>query len=123
MKSRTAEARRRKKWLVLLVEVDEDKLVQDGFPKGAEISSLPDALKQMITKLAPHSSLDLQKVYLLTDRQKDAVLEYVEAHSLPYHEYAVRIRGERCVVKGCDLHHECMVINLHDRRKKAKGAE
>jgi hypothetical protein len=108
----------KKKWLVLLVELDEGKLPSDGFPQGEELSSLPDALSEALARIAPHGSLDLQKVFLLNDKQKTAVLSYVESHSLPYHEYAVRIRGERCVVKGCDLHHTCMVTNLHDRRKK-----
>ena len=110
-------------WLFLLCARDEAKLPLDGFPAGEEMGRLPDRLNQAITHAAPNGSIDFKRAYLLTDQQKKKVISYAESNSLPYHEYAVVIRGEKCIVKGCELHHACMVINLHDRRQKAKGVD
>jgi hypothetical protein len=111
--------KRKKKWLITLTHVDEDELKNSGLPKDKELSSLPDILDGVIRKVAPNA-LDPDKFYLLTDAQKDRMVKHLNANSLPYHEYAMS-RGEKCTIEGCTKHHECVIIQLYDRRQRTSG--
>jgi hypothetical protein len=109
---------KKKKWIVSVVQVDEEELGRTGLPRREELSSLPDRLQEAISRVAPNA-LALDTLFLLTDAQKQKLETYLEKHSLPYHEYAVDFRGERCTKQGCKEHHpnQCVVIRLHDHFK------
>lgn len=112
-----------KKWIVCIVGVEESKLEVGKLLKGAELGSLPDAVDDAIREVAPHA-LSLDTVYLLTARQRERLEHYLERHSMPYHEYVTKERGERCLKENCNnhKHKHAVVIDLHDHRKRTEAA-
>jgi hypothetical protein len=103
----------KKKWLLCFVQVDENKLSED-MPHGAELGSIPEAVRDAINEVAPSGSLELDSVFLLTDKQKGGLAPIVEHQSLPYHKYAVETRGEVCQEIGCQNHHFSFTIKTND---------
>lgn len=114
--------KRGKKWLFALLAVDERRLQEDHLPKGAELGSLPNMLDAAVEGLSPSGAVALNQVFLLTNSQKDVVVELLEEQSLPFHEYVVDERGEKCQESRCTQHHLATVIELHDRRSGSEGA-
>lgn len=104
-----------KKWAVVLVQVDEKLLTKD-LPRLHALSSLPDLLDGALDGASPSGALDLEGAYLLTEEQKLALIPHLERLSLPYHEYAVDVRGEVCREEDCAIHGPCVVIKLNDYR-------
>ena len=114
-----------KMWLVATISVDLGKLDQTTLPHGKELSELPTELSRAISAVLPSEVGELEEVFLLTQEERDRVVDALEEHAVHYHEYAVEIRGEPCFEENCTRHSEhsnCVVISLHDRRNRNQTA-
>lgn len=104
-----------KKWLVALIAVDEAKLDED-LPSFAAYGTLPSILAGAIDGVTPSGALDMERIYLHTDAEKERLIAQLERGSTPYHEYATGIRGEICKEARCTQHTACIVIARNDYR-------
>jgi hypothetical protein len=91
-----------KKCIVAVIDIDEEHLSR--LPRGRELGSLPDLLDEAVGRLAAREGLDLDQVFLLTGERKEVMIEALERCSLPYHDYVVDRRGERCIRLDCSSH-------------------
>lgn len=102
-----------KKWLLLMVAVDEDKL-----PPGDVYTALPDKLDAAIA--STFQGLDLAAMYMLSSKQKNLIERIAEDTAVDYHHHAVTVRGEKCAEKNCELHPIHNVLNLHDHSQRRR---
>jgi hypothetical protein len=105
-----------KKWLVAVIAVDENLLAQD-IPNRKALTTLPDVIASAIEEASPSVALELDRVYLHDDKEKDTLITELESLSLPYHVYATEERGEACTQPFCNQHKTCVVISRHDYRQ------
>lgn len=107
------------KLLITITEVHEDQLPKDNI----KLSQLTDLLDEITGKLAPQRSLDLDRAYLVSPYEKDALISFLEEHALPFHTYAVDREGV-CREPDCEIHtpgaSTAIVVQLHDRRPSAQ---
>jgi hypothetical protein len=101
-----------KKWLMLLLEVNEDEL-----PEGNVYTDLPEKLDEAITKVMQPPALDLKTLHLLTLKQKRLIERIADDSAVNYHHHAVSVRGEKCAEEDCEQHPITNVLNLHDHRR------
>jgi len=101
-----------KKWLLLLLEINEDEL-----PSGNVYTELPDKLDALLSGALPNSAADLSSVHLLTKKQKQFIEHIADDTAINYHHYAVSVRGEKCNEEDCEQHPIRNVLNLHDHRR------
>ena len=104
-----------KKWLVALIAVDEEALSED-LPAHKALTSLPGVLESTINSTTPSGALELERVYLHDDKEKDRLIAELEKLSMPYHVYATETRGETCTQPFCTRHKACVVISRNDFR-------
>jgi hypothetical protein len=97
--------------LLVLIEVDEDKLVA-----GNAYTELPNELDAAISKV---NALDLKAVYLLNPKIDE--LKLMNKVALNYHHYAVSVRGEKCQEEQCEQHHNANVILFHDHTNRHRA--
>lgn len=106
-----------KKWIVVLLELDESAL---PIPLG----KVPNLLHSAVSGMFEHSALVLDTVFLLEPQQKRVVEAVLEQESLEFHNYVVEERGERCIEETCVKHDsECEVINLNDKRPRREDID
>lgn len=97
--------------LLVLVEVDEDKLLT-----GNAYTELPNELDAAISKI---NALDLTGVYLLNPKVDEERL--MNKVALNYHHYAVSVRGEKCTEEQCEQHHHANVILFDDHTSRRRA--
>jgi hypothetical protein len=112
--TRSGNTMSEKKWLVALIEIDEDRIALEASenPYG----QLPDALHDAIETAYPNGGLSLDAVYLHGDSEKDELVKTLEKLSVPYHIYTTEDRGEPCKEPFCTDHRAWMVVSLDDYR-------
>jgi hypothetical protein len=105
------------KWLLLLLGVNEKQLPAGGY------TLLADALNVLIPSNV--TGLNLDKLYLITSKQKSRIQRMAHKTALDYHHYAVSIRGEPCTIENCEQHNLGKVLNLYayhsTRNRKPPG--
>lgn len=104
-----------KKWLVALISVDE-KMLQEDLPARKALTSLPGILDSAVEGMSPSGALELERVYLHDDKEKDKLIAELEKLSVPYHVYATETCGEVCTQPFCTHHQACVVISINDYR-------
>lgn len=105
-----------KKWLAVLVEVQEERLPLD-FSPGGEYSSLPKKVTEVFKRLAPAGSLKANALYLIDAAQKSEITKELSKRGLNYHRYAVDEHGEVCTLPGCEVHPVTNVVEVDFKRK------
>lgn len=102
-----------KKWLLLLVEVDEEQL-----PSGDVYTALPDKLDAAVASSLP--GVDLEKIYMLGRKQKQFIERIADDTAVDYHHYAVSVRGEKCTEENCEQHPVHNILNFHDHSERRR---
>jgi hypothetical protein len=97
--------------LVLLVEVDEEKLLP-----GNAFTVLPDKMYDLIAEALPNGALELSSMHLVNPKRN--VERVINLLALNYHHYTVSVRGEPCEEEDCEQHDQKNVIDFHDRRHR-----
>jgi len=99
-------------FLVCVTKIDPSKL-----PAGNGLSLLPDSLDAALTRNCPGVVDPLY--FMVPSERSDAVLRYVDARSVNYHQYAVEVFGEKCIL-DCPEHRELATVipitKAHKRR-------
>lgn len=103
-----------KKWLMLMVAVDEDAL-----PPGDVYTALPDKLDTAVVSTVP--GLDLDALYMLSTKQKNFIARIANDTAIDYHHHAVSVRGEKCCEENCEQHPIRNVLNFHDHRQRRRA--
>lgn len=102
-----------KKWLLMLVEVDEALL-----PPGDAYTTLPDKLDETIASKFP--SLEVDGIYLLSPKHKKTIESAADDIAINYHHYAVSVRGEKCSEENCEQHPTQNILSLHAYHKRRR---
>jgi hypothetical protein len=103
-----------KKWLLLLVGVEEDQL-----PQGNVYTALPDKMDEIVASTWP--GLWVEKLYLVSSKQAQSVQRIADDTAIDYHHYAVSVRGEKCTEEDCEQHPVQNVLSFHDHGKRHRA--
>lgn len=105
----------RRKWLVLFVEIDEEKIKMN---KTKLATDVPNAVQKAVDQ-ASGGAANLQGLYLVGSQLERNQLEaLVQDASSDMHHHAVNDLGEVCTENNCLTHPRlAKVLNLHDRRQ------
>jgi len=104
-----------KKWLLLLLEVDEEKL---NAPNA--YTDLPNQIGLAVAEA--NEAVELDALYLLNQKQKKLVKHIADDSAIDYHHYAVTVRGEKCLEDDCEEHPPTNVLNFYDHTSRPQGS-
>lgn len=106
------------KRLVVIMEIDEDRLREGSPPQRRELSRLPERLGSAVAGTLVSGALEATHMYLVDGDMEQKLLDQLEEVALDYHTYAVDEHGEMCEDHNCPFHGGATVIRLDDRRPR-----
>lgn len=108
-------AEKTKQYLLVVVEFDAS-LLTDALPYTA----IPDEIGAVLDDLTHAGALDTKMVYLLDEVQKNVLTMVINHNSLPYPALLEAAASSAVAVAVDDAAPTAVVVNLHDRRRRAQ---